>query len=243
MQINTTLSGSEIITSSGSVPIRQIFGIGRNYAAHAQEQGLEAPAHPMVFTKNPASVIEDGAVIVIPPIARDECFGGNQTDFEGELAVVIGRDCKDVPRDEAMWYVLGLTCANDVSARWWQKKGAGGQFCRGKGFDTFCPLGPRVVTVDEIKGSGHDVMDLHLVCRVNGEVMQDARTSQMMFPVDLLIEELSKGTTLMAGTVILTGTPSGVGMARDPQVWLDDGDVVEVEIEGIGVLTNRVRFG
>ena len=223
--------------------IRQIFGIGRNYVAHAQEQGLEAPTHPMVFTKNPASVCFDGDEIVIPPIAHDELFGGNQTDFEAELAVVIGRDCKDVSCYEAMDFVLGFACANDVSARWWQKKGAGGQFCRGKGFDTFCPLGPRIVTRAEIEDQGLDVDDLSIVCRVNGEVMQDARTSQMMFPVTTLIEELSKGTTLLAGTVILTGTPSGVGMARTPPIWLCDGDCVEVEIEGIGVLRNLVRFG
>jgi 2-keto-4-pentenoate hydratase/2-oxohepta-3-ene-1,7-dioic acid hydratase in catechol pathway len=243
MKINTTPTRSEIVTPSGSVPLRQIFGIGRNYAAHAAEQGIEAPKRPMVFTKNIASVIGDGDEIVIPAIARDEAFGGNQTDFEAELAVVIGKDCKDVSRGDAMGYVLGFACANDVSARWWQKKGSGGQFCRGKGFDTFCPLGPRVVSVEELERNGHDVLDLGIVCRVNGEVMQDARTSQMMFPVDVLIEELSKGTTLVAGTVILTGTPSGVGMAREPQVWLNDGDVVEVEIEGIGVLRNRVGFG
>jgi 2-keto-4-pentenoate hydratase/2-oxohepta-3-ene-1,7-dioic acid hydratase in catechol pathway len=243
MKIQSTPTGSEIVTSSGSVPIRQIFGIGRNYAAHAHEQGIEAPERPMVFTKNVASVVGDGAHIVIPPIARDEGFGGNQTDFEAELAVVIGKDCRDVSRGDAFAYVLGLTCANDVSARWWQKKGSGGQFCRGKGFDTFCPLGPRVVTLSEIEEQGLDVNDLSIVCRVNGAVMQDARTAQMMFPVDVLIAELSKGTTLVAGTVIVTGTPSGVGMAREPQVWLNDGDVVEVEIEGIGVLTNRVRFG
>jgi len=243
MKINTTPTGSEIVTPSGSVPIRQIFGIGRNYAAHAAEQGIEAPERPMVFTKNIASVIGDGEAIVIPAVARDEAFGGNQTDFEAELAVVIGKDCKDVSRGDALGYVLGFTCANDVSARWWQKKGSGGQFCRGKGFDTFCPLGPRVVSVEELQSNGHDVLDLGIVCRVNGAVMQDARTSQMMFPVDVLIEELSKGTTLVAGTVILTGTPSGVGMAREPRVWLNDGDVVEVEIEGVGVLRNRVGFG
>lgn len=243
MKIHTTPTRSEIVTPSGSVPIRQIFGIGRNYAAHAAEQGIEAPARPMIFTKNIASVIGDGETIVIPPIARDEAFGGNQTDFEAELAVVIGRDCKDVSRGDALGSVLGFTCANDVSARWWQKKGSGGQFCRGKGFDTFCPLGPTVVTAEELRANGHDVLDLGIVCRVNGEVMQDARTSQMMFPVDVLIEELSKGTTLVAGTVILTGTPSGVGMAREPRVWLEDGDIVEVEIEGIGVLRNRVGFG
>ncbi len=235
-------------TQGRSVSVIQIFGIGRNYAAHAHEQGLEAPDHPMVFSKNIASVIGDGEDIVIPPIARDPAFGGNQTDFEAELAVVIGehadgRPCKDVSRGEAMDWVLGFSCANDVSARWWQKKGSGGQFCRGKGFDTFCPIGPRVVTPAELADAGLDVHDLAIACRVNGETMQSARTNQMMFPVDVLIEELSKGTTLAAGTVILTGTPSGVGMARDPQVWLGDGDTVEVEIEGIGVLRNPVRLG
>ncbi|MBL4698433.1 MAG: fumarylacetoacetate hydrolase family protein [Phycisphaerales bacterium] len=243
MKIHTTPTHSEIATPSGSIPIRQIFGIGRNYVAHAAEQGLDAPDRPMVFTKNVMSVCCDGDDIVIPPIACDESCGGNQTDFEAELAMIIGKDCKDVSREDAMSYVLGFTCANDVSARWWQKKGSGGQFCRGKGFDTFCPLGPRVVTLNELKSNGHDVKNLRIVCRVNGEVMQDATTAQMMFPVDVLIEELSKGTTLAAGTVILTGTPSGVGMAREPAVWLQDGDVVEVEIAGIGLLNNQVRFG
>ena len=242
MKIIKIESGWGIETNGDVCPIRQIFGIGRNYVAHAKEQGLDAPDRPMVFTKNVMSVCCDGDDIVIPPIARDVGCGGNQTDFEAELAVIIGKDCKDVSRENAMEFVLGFTCANDVSARWWQKKGSGGQFCRGKGFDTFCPLGPRVVTLEELESNGHDVNDLRIVCRVNGDVMQDASTNQMMFPVDVLIEELSKGTTLVAGTVILTGTPSGVGMAREPQVWLEDGDVVEVEIDGIGILTNRVRF-
>jgi 2-keto-4-pentenoate hydratase/2-oxohepta-3-ene-1,7-dioic acid hydratase in catechol pathway len=239
----------KLSTSDGrSVTIAQIFGIGRNYAAHAHEQGLEAPDHPMVFTKNVASAIGDGDDIVIPPIARDPGYGGNQTDFEAELAVIIGEHadglaCRDVTRDEAAEWVFGFSCANDVSARWWQKKGSGGQFCRGKGFDTFCPIGPRVVTPGELGAAGLHVNDLGIGCRVNGETMQSARTDQMMFPPAVLIEELSKGTTLVPGTVILTGTPSGVGMARDPQVWLNEGDVVEVEIEGVGVLKNRVRFG
>lgn len=239
----------KLSTSDGrSVTIAHILGIGRNYAAHAHEQGLEAPEHPMVFSKNIASVVGDGADIVIPPIARDPGFGGNQTDFEAELAVIIGehaegRACKDVSRGEALDWVLGFACANDVSARWWQKQGSGGQFCRGKGFDTFCPIGPRIVTPGELRDAGLDVNDLAIACRVNGETMQSARTSQMMFPPAVLVEELSKGTTLVPGTVILTGTPSGVGMARDPRVWLGDGDVVEVEIEGVGVLRNGVRFG
>ncbi len=224
----------------GSVlPIRQIIGIGRNYAAHAIEQGADVPEHPMVFMKNINAAGLDGDEIVIPPIARDERFGGNQTDFEAELAVILGRDALNVSEDEALEYVLGYCCANDVSARWWQKKGSGGQFNRGKSFDTFCPMGPAVVPASEVG----DVQDLRVVCRVNGAVMQDANTDQMMFPVARLISLLSSGTTLAAGTVILTGTPSGVGMAREPQVWLTDGDVVEVEIEKIGTLTNRVRFG
>ena len=221
------------------IPICQIIGIGRNYAAHAIEQGADVPEHPMVFMKNLNAASLDGDDIVIPPIARDEEFGGNQTDYEAELAVVIGRDALDVSEDEALEYVLGYCCANDVSARWWQKKGSGGQFNRGKSFDTFCPMGPGVVPASDIG----NVQDLRVVCRVNGELMQDASTSQMMFPVARLISMLSTGTTLAAGTVILTGTPSGVGMARDPQVWLNDGDKVEVEIESVGTLKNKVRFG
>lgn len=239
-------------SADASTPaLTQIYAIGRNYSEHAREQGLEAPERPMIFTKSVASVIGDGEHIVIPPIARDPACGGNQTDFEAELALIIGhhphhpdaRPCKDVSADEAMGWVHGLTCGNDVSARWWQKKGSGGQFCRGKGFDTFCPLGPRWVSPAELGAAGHDIHDLKIECRVNGQTMQSARTSQMMFSVPDLIARLSQGTTLLPGTVILTGTPSGVGMAREPQVWLGDGDVVEVEIEGIGVLRNPVRFG
>lgn len=221
------------------LPIRQIIGIGRNYEAHAIEQGAPIPDHPLVFYKNVNAPILNGDDIVIPKIARDENFGGNQTDYEAELAVILGSDALNVSEEDAMGYVLGYCCANDVSARWWQKKGSGGQFNRGKSFDTFCPLGPEVVPASEI-ANPHD---LKIVCRVNGQVMQDASTDQMMFPIGRLISMLSSGTTLAAGTVILTGTPSGVGMARDPQVWLNDGDVVEVEIESVGILKNHVRFG
>jgi len=234
------VGGRVVIDSNGAtIALRQVIGIGRNYAAHAIEQGADVPEHPMVFMKNINAAGLDGDEIVIPAIARDEQFGGNQTDYEAELAVILRRDALDVSEEDALDYVLGYCCANDVSARWWQKKGSGGQFNRGKSFDTFCPMGPLVVPADEIG----DVQDLRVVCRVNGAVMQDANTDQMMFPAARLISMLSSGTTLAAGTVILTGTPSGVGMAREPQVWLEDGDVVEVEIEKIGVLTNRVRFG
>jgi 2-keto-4-pentenoate hydratase/2-oxohepta-3-ene-1,7-dioic acid hydratase in catechol pathway len=236
---------------AGSLPIRHIIGIGRNYADHAKEQSADVPTRPMTFTKNPASACLNQDDIVIPPICRDPSLGGDQTDFEGELAVVLAdRDSsaglstwsgpiKDVPESRALDCVLGYAIANDVSARWWQKEGAGGQFNRGKGFDTFCPLGPRVAPADEIP----DPQSLRVVTRVNGQVMQDAPTSSMIFPVRRLISDLSRGTTLLPGTLILTGTPSGVGMARKPPVWLKAGDHVEIEIKPIGVLKNRVRNG
>ena len=219
-----------------TLPVRHIIGIGRNYSEHALEQGADVPDRPMVFFKSPASACLSGDEIVVPKVCQSEEFGGSQVDFEAELAVIIGRDAKDVRESDALSHVLGYCCGNDVSARWWQKKGSGGQFCRGKSFDSFCPLGPSVVPASEIA----DPQDLRVMCRVNGETMQDDTTGKMIFPVANLIADLSRGQTLVAGTVILTGTPSGVGMARDPQVWLMDGDEVEIEIEGVGVLKNRV---
>lgn len=216
------------------LPVRHIIGIGRNYAEHATEQGAETPERPMVFTKNPASACLDGDEIVVPRVCQDR----DQVDYEAELAVVIGRAAKDVAEHEALSFVLGYCCGNDVSARWWQKEGSGGQFCRGKSFDTFCPLGPRVVPAGEIA----DAQALRISCRVNGQTRQEASTSMMMFSVARLVSELSAGTTLLPGTVILTGTPSGVGMAMTPPSYLRDGDEVEVEVEGMGALSNRVRF-
>jgi len=211
-----------------------ILCIGMNYRAHATEQGLEPPQRPVLFIKNPAAVVGPGEAIVVPQVCQDR----EQVDFEGELAVVIGRRCRDVRASEAVNHILGYTVANDVSARWWQKSGSGGQFCRGKSFDTFCPLGPAIVTPDELR----DPAQLRLQTRVNGETMQDANTEDMIFSVPDLIAFLSQGTTLLPGTVILTGTPSGVGFARKPPVWLQHGDAVEIEIEQIGTLKNRVRF-
>ena len=224
--------------SGVALPLRHVIGIGRNYAEHARERGAELPERPMVFTKSPAACCVSGDEIVIPAACQDDATGGNQTDFEAELAVIIGEAAKEVPESAAMDYVLGFTAANDVSSRWWQKHGSGGQFCRGKSFDTFCPIGPRVLTPAEIS----DVQDLAVRTRLNGELMQDGNTKDMIFSVAFLIAELSRGTTLVPGTVILTGTPSGVGAARTPPVFLQDGDTVEVEVGPIGPLTNTVRW-
>lgn len=236
MEIVKADFGVVIDSEDELIPVRHIIGIGRNYAAHAKEQGIGVDERPIVFTKNPASATVHEASIEIPPICRDPETGRGQVDFEAELAVIIGRAARDVPEADALDHVLGYCCANDVSARWWQKHGSGGQYCRGKSFDTFCPLGPEVIPASEVP----DPQALRVLLRLNGQIMQDEPTSHMMFTVAALISELSKGTTLVPGTVILTGTPSGVGMARDPQVWLKRGDVVEVEIAGLGVLRNPV---
>jgi len=233
--------GVVIGTPSGeSLLVRHIIGVGMNYAAHAKEQGKGVPERPVLFTKNPMAASVDGAEIVIPKICQDR----PQVDFEAELAIVIGRHpsgefVREVSKDEAMSCIAGFTVANDVSARWWQKDGSGGQFCRGKSFDTFCPLGPRLVSVREFGTIGSQ----RVMCRVNGETMQDSPVSDMIFDVPTLVHECSRGTTLLPGTVILTGTPSGVGFARTPPVFLKHGDVVEVEVQGIGVLRNRVAMG
>ena len=232
-----------IQTGSGVLPLRHIIGIGRNYAEHAKEQSADVPTRPMVFTKSPASASLSGDDLMIPKLCRDAATGGDQTDFEAELCVILssgpsGRVCKDVSPTEAMEFVFGYTCANDVSARWWQKQGSGGQFFRGKSFDTFCPIGPGVAPSASIADSAV----LRIVTRVNNEIRQDCSTGEMLLGVAALISELSRGLTLLPGTLILTGTPSGVGMGRTPPCYLGDGDVVTVEIAGIGALNNRVRF-
>lgn len=236
--IRTELGVAVELPRGGTLPVRQIIGVGRNYAEHAKEQGLAPPERPMIFTKNPASAIITGEDIVIPHICQDQ----PQVDFEGELAIVIGRAARDVSQsaaaDPASGFVLGYCVANDVSARWWQKTGGGGQFTRGKSFDTFCPLGPRVTPAAEVRDPGA----LALRTTVSGEVMQSASTGEMIFSCAFLVAELSRGTTLLPGTVILTGTPSGVGMSRNPPRYLTEGDSVTVEIEGLGSITNRVRL-
>jgi 2-keto-4-pentenoate hydratase/2-oxohepta-3-ene-1,7-dioic acid hydratase in catechol pathway len=208
-----------------------IFCIGANYRKHIEECGPAVPQAPVLFLKPTSAVQDPGAAIEIP--VRQP---SRQVDYEGELAVIIRQRCKNATRANALDFVLGYTCANDVTARDWQKQLGGGQWCYGKGFDTFCPLGPVLVTSDEIP----DPNRLTLKTTVNGEPRQNGRTSAMIADVPALIEFLSGSRTLPAGTVILTGTPHGVGAARTPPVFLKAGDVVSVEIEGIGTLTNPV---
>ena len=212
---------------------RAIMGIGLNYRQHAAETGQPLPERPVLFMKNPASAHHPGDPIVIPAGLSEQ----PEVDYEVELVVVIGRAAKNVPVDRALDHVLGYTAGNDVSARRWQKQGGAGQWDRGKSFDTFCPLGPALVTADEIP----DPQTLKLKTWLNGELMQDANTSDMIFTVAELVAGLSTDMTLLPGTVIMTGTPSGVGFARDPKVFLKPGDEVTVEVERIGKLTNPVR--
>lgn len=238
MRIIRTQWGVQVETDAGpALPVRHIIGIGLNYAAHAKETGKGVPERPVLFSKNPFSACLHGDRIVIPRICQDR----PQVDFEAELGVIVGTRpdgsmVRDVPVDEALACVAAYVCANDVSARWWQKDGSGGQFNRGKSFDTFCPIGPRAVPPSEVG----DPQSLRIRCLVNGQVMQDSTTADMIFPVATLISEISRGTTLLPGTLIVTGTPSGVGFARSPQVFLKHGDRVEVEIERLGTLVNDV---
>jgi 2-keto-4-pentenoate hydratase/2-oxohepta-3-ene-1,7-dioic acid hydratase in catechol pathway len=227
--------------SGETVPIKQrlapleptnILCIGLNYHAHAEETGQSVSENPILFMKNSSALNHPDVDIILPAC----CTRGPEVDYEAELAVVIGIAARNVAMERALNHVFGYTCANDVSARRWQRHAGGGQWVRGKSFDTFCPLGPVLVTADEIP----DPQTLQVRCLLNGELMQDGNTSDMIFPVASLISELSRDTTLLPGTVILTGTPAGVGVARTPPVFLSAGDRVTVEIEGIGALSNSV---
>jgi len=205
--------------------------IGLNYRRHAAEGGQAEPEFPVLFMKMPSTVQNPGDPIVLPTHLKSTAV-----DYECELAVVIGRSCKNVSREDALDYVLGYTCANDVSARDWQSRFGGSQWCRGKTFDTFCPLGPVLVTADEIP----DPNTLGIRTILNGKTMQDWNTDDMIFDVPTLIEFLSGSTRLDPGTVILTGTPHGVGFAQDPPLFLKHGDSITISIDGIGDLTNPV---
>ena len=204
-----------------------VCAIGLNYRQHAEESNNQLPERPLLFLKATSAVTAHNTPIVLPSIAPDE------VDYEGELAVVIGKTARNVTQEQASDYILGYTCANDVSARDCQLR-YDGQWARGKSFDTFCPLGPWLET-------DLDPSDLAIQTRVNGKTMQDSRTSDMIFDCFYIVSFLSHCMTLYPGTVILTGTPSGVGGARKPPVFLQEGDQVEVEIEGVGTLKNHVR--
>jgi len=208
-----------------------IWCIGQNYRAHAAEVGMSAGEYPVAFMKSVNTLQHPGDPILVPSSA-----GTNELDYEGELVVVIGKACKDVSRERALDYVAGYVCGNDVSARDWQLKKGGTQWCRGKSFDSFAPIGPCLVTPDEIPNPNA----LRIQTIVNGRTMQDGNTADMIRDVPALIEFLSQSTTLLPGTLIFTGTPHGVGMAQKPPLWLKPGDEVSVTIEKIGTLTNPV---
>ncbi len=210
----------------------KILCIGLNYRKHAEETGTPIPSYPVVFCRfNNTLTPHNGKM---PRPSHSE-----QLDWEAELAVVISRKCRNVPKEKALGVIGGYACFNDGSVRDWQRK-SGGQFTLGKNFDGTGGFGPDIVTPDELPPGG---APLRIVTRVNGEIMQDSNTDDLIFDVRTLVHELSKCMTLEPGDVIITGTPSGVAMARKPQPWLKPGDVCEVEIEKIGVLRNVITQG
>ncbi|MGA3207740.1 MAG: fumarylacetoacetate hydrolase family protein [Syntrophales bacterium] len=208
-----------------------ILALGLNYRQHADETSVSYPEMPILFLKTTTSVIGHMSPILLPQA------GPANVDYEAELAVIIGKKVKNISRSEAMDSILGYTCANDVSARDWQIEKQKKQWARGKSFDTFCPLGPYLVTRDEIP----DPQNLRIRTVLNGTTVQDSNTYDMIFDVPTIISDLSRSMTLLPGTVILTGTPEGVGFTRQPPIYLQDGDIVTIEIERIGQLTNPVK--
>jgi len=207
-----------------------ILALGFSYGKHAGETESKAPESPVLFIKGTNSLIGPGDTILLPKAGPDE------VDYEAELVIVIGKKAKNVSPKEAMEYVLGYTCANDVSARDWQMVRQKKQWARGKSFDTFCPLGPYIATKDEVP----DPNNLRIQSLLNGKVMQDSNTSDMLFSVAEIVSDVSQSLTLLPGSVILTGTPEGVGFVRKPPVFLRQGDVITIIIEKLGELTNPV---
>lgn len=207
----------------------KIVAIGLNYMDHCREQGVEPPTQPLVFAKFPSSIIGPGEPISWDPKATQ------QVDYEVELGVVIGKTARNVSPEEALTYVFGYTILNDISAR--DLQFGDGQWVRGKSLDTFCPTGPSIVTADEIP----DPQTLTMRCFVNGELLQDSTTAEMIFGVADLVSYVSRYITLQPGDLMATGTPYGVGVFRDPKVFLKDGDIVVAEIDGIGKLDNPVQ--
>ena len=223
------LSRDDVRLSAPIPAPQKIFCVGLNYADHARETGKEAPAEPVIFNKFVTAVCGDGDPIKLPKLSRE-------VDYEAELVAVIGRGGRHIPRGSALAHVAGYCCGHDVSARDWQLRKPGGQWLLGKSFDGFAPMGPALVTADEVGDAGN----LRIQLRLNGRVMQDSTTAQLIFSVAELVAYVSGVCTLAPGDVIFTGTPPGVGAARKPPVFLQAGDAVEVEIERVGVLRNRV---
>ena len=211
---------------------QKVICVGLNYASHAAETGGKVGSEPVIFCKFPTTLRGHGQPIELPEVSAE-------VDYEAELVVVIGREAKNIREQDAGDFVAGYCCGHDVSARDWQKGKPGRQWLLGKSFDSFAPLGPWLVTPDEVPEPGN----LRIQLRLNGQTMQDSRTSDLIFPIAYLISYLSKVCTLLPGDLIFTGTPPGVGMARKPPVFLQPGDKVEVEIEHLGVLENPVISG
>lgn len=210
-------------------PIK-IVCVGLNYRDHAEESGAKIPQEPILFSKYPSSLIGHEESIVLPSVS-------DEVDYEAELVIVIGKSGRFISKESAMDYVAGYAVGHDVSARDWQLKKDGKQWMVGKTFDTFAPIGPELVTTDEVP----DPHKLRIQLRLNGETMQDSNTDQMIFSVSDVVSYLSQIFTLDVGDLIFTGTPPGVGFARKPPIFLKDGDVAEVEIEGLGVLRNPAK--
>jgi 2-keto-4-pentenoate hydratase/2-oxohepta-3-ene-1,7-dioic acid hydratase in catechol pathway len=232
-EFSTTMEPADVAKLLAPVAPAGILCIGLNYRRHAAETNAKIPEHPILFFKGNNAVQNPGDPIQVPSF-----LPSGEVDYECELAIVIRRKCKNIRRADAREYVLGYTCANDVSARDWQTRWGGSQWCRGKSFDTFAPMGPCIVTPDDIP----EPNNLAIRTILNGETVQESNTGDMIFDVPGIIEFLSGSTTLLPGTVILTGTPEGVGMARKPPLWLKPGDEVTIEIDGIGKLTNPVEM-
>ncbi len=211
----------------------KVVCVGINYVPHMEESGFERPSEPVIFSKLPSTLTGPYDAIVLPRAAP------RRVDYEAELVIVIGRGGRDIRREEALDHVAGYTAGNDVSARDWQLKKPGGQWLLGKSFDTFLPLGPWIVTPDEFG----DPAGRHVRCRVNGELLQDDVLANLIFDFADVIAYVSQVATLEPGDLIMTGTPGGVGQSRVPPRWLQAGDIVETEIDGIGTMRNPVKAG
>ncbi|RDL36823.1 Uncharacterized protein BP5553_06175 [Venustampulla echinocandica] len=214
--------------------VKTVRCLGLNYEKHARESNMPLPKNPVLFYKPITSLSGPTDPIPIHPIAQE----GTGLDYECELVAIIGKACSDVPESKALDHVLGYAVGNDVSHRDWQLQGGGGQWSLGKGFDGWAPYGPGIVSTQVLR----DPQTLRISTKVNGRTMQDSNTDGMIFSVAKTIAFLSRGTTLLPGDLIFTGTPEGVGMGRKPQLWLKDGDVVEVELEGVGTCVNKIEF-